>query len=233
MISNQRGSVVVATIFIVPLFLVLISICSWLFFILNTKEKIEHSCRQSVLQSEKTLVNYGEFVIKLNPIAEYLKSLRIIASGMMAHPVTLVPGRALLLLTRKLQNLLKRAQLLILKIGRAHSLFYLHRHKFELFKLWQNSKLKVFWRVYTMWSRPKGSKIRLVKTNRELAPTYDWAEKLEKKQEISIRWKIRFKESSFFKYWLGDLGLSRWAGSCYARPEKRSESWIPILGRAR
>lgn len=231
--NNQKGSLTVAMTFIIPLILIIVASVAWVFHLLSTKEKLEHACRQNVLKSQEVLISYGETIRSLNPVSIGLELKRKLALAMMVIPHTAAAGHILYRSARTLQRALKLTQRTLFTLGEAQARFYLHKQKFTLVQLYNKKGGSFFWNILWAESRTSRTRLRLVKTSHATAPTYGWAENLERKQETNIRWKLIFKKSGFFQKWLNQGKPLQWKGRCYARPEKRNGKWIPILGRAK
>ncbi len=234
--SVDRGFVTISLVSLTPFIFILVFGVFWSLWFINQKHQLDNLCYESVLRSQKFLVDNNEKLLGLNGLA---KSLILKKKALDLLILTGTPSvKASAFLKRK--GVLAKQKVLRLK---QKSLFYWGAvlSRSELFRL-KTKMNRRFRKIMGIWPGSvyripvfkvlwKDSQLGI--TVNDIAPVYKREKNHSKNQTHEVRWNVAL--SSVFPDWMDwiiPMG-KRWRGHCESHPHKGGLKWYSAMGKGR
>ena len=235
--SMDRGFVTISLVLLTPFIFILAFGVLWSIWFINQKHQLDNLCYESVLKSQKFLVDQNEKLLGLNGQA---KSLILKKKALDILILTGTPTvRAVAFLKRKgvlvMQKSLRLKQKSLLYWGKVLSRSELFRLKTKMNKrfkrimgIWQPGSIP---RVLVFKIQWRGSQLK--NAINDIAPVYKRGRDHSSNQVHETRWSVAL--SSMLPAWISQMIplQKRWEGHCESHPHKGGLKWYSAMGKGK
>lgn len=234
--SPEKGFVTVSFILLTPFLFVLVFGTLWSVWFINQKHQFDNLCYESVLRSQKILMNQNEKLLALNPQAKLLilrkKALNVlILTGSPSVRAAAVLKKKAVIMEQKSLKLKQKTLFYRGAVLSRSELFQLrtrmNKHFKGILRLWSQSRyrapgFKIQWR---------DSQLEVAIS--DIAPVYRRGRNHSKSQTHKVVWSVPLK--STLPDWIRRVVPvgRRWTGHCESHPHKGGLKWYSAMGEGR